>query len=81
MLYQAKPAVDTFFVRFGDGLAAATVLIGTRLMDLTLLQFVYINIGLVVIWICLSVYIGREHRLMRLAQQQVQVEPAAAFKR
>jgi AAA family ATP:ADP antiporter len=71
MLYQAKPAVDTFFVRFGDGLAAATVLIGTRLLGLTLLQFVYINIGLVVIWIFLSVYIGREHRRMRLAQQQV----------
>ncbi len=81
MLYQAKPAVDTFFVRFGDGLAAATVLVGTRLLDLTLLQFVYINIALVVVWLCLSFYIGREHRRMRLAQQQSQAEPAAAFTR
>ncbi len=78
MLYQAKPAVDTFFVRFGDGLAAATVLVGTRVLDLTLLQFVYINIGLVVIWLFLSAYIGREHRRMRLGQQQVQVEAAPA---
>ncbi|HSS66810.1 MAG TPA: hypothetical protein VLS27_20460, partial [Gammaproteobacteria bacterium] len=81
MLYQAKPAVDTFFVRFGDGLAAATVLVGTRFMDLTLLQFVYINIALVVIWLFLSFYIGREHRRMRLAQQQAQAEPAPAFTR
>ncbi len=81
MLYQAKPAVDTFFVRFGDGLAAATVLIGTRMLDLTLLQFVYINIGLIVIWLFLSFYIGREHRRMRLAQQQVEAEAAPAFSR
>ena len=78
MLYQAKPAVDTFFVRVGDGLAAATVLVGTRLLDLTLLQFVYVNIALVVVWIGLSVYIGREHRRMRLAEQQRQDPQAAA---
>ena len=76
MLYQAKPAVDTFFVRFGDGLAAATVLVGARLLDLDLLQFVYINIGLVVVWLGLSAYIGREHRRMRLAQQTAQPVPA-----
>ena len=82
MLYQAKPAVDTFFVRFGDGLAAATVMVGTRLFDLTLFQFVYINIVLIVIWIGLSAYIGREHRRMRLAEEQrQQMETVAAFTR
>ncbi|MDX1513433.1 MAG: hypothetical protein R3174_06785 [Gammaproteobacteria bacterium] len=72
MLYQAKPAVDTFFVRFGDGLAAATVLVGTRLLDLSLLQFLYVNIALVVVWLLLSAYLGREHRRMRLAQQRAE---------
>ncbi len=81
MLYQAKPAVDTFFVRFGDGLAAATVLVGSRILDLTLLEFVYINIGLVVIWLFLSAFIGREHRRMRLAQREIQAEAAPAFSR
>lgn len=76
MLYQAKPAVDTFFVRFGDGLAAATVFVGARLLGITLLQFVYINIVLVAIWLVLSIYIGREHRRMRLAQQLVGATPA-----
>ncbi|MDX1431472.1 MAG: hypothetical protein R3286_03385 [Gammaproteobacteria bacterium] len=70
MLYQAKPTVDTFFVRLGDGLAAVTVMIGARLLDLTLIQFVYINIVLVIVWLALSLYIGREHRRMRLALQK-----------
>ncbi len=81
MLYQAKPAVDTFFVRFGDGLAAATVLIGTRVLNLNLLQFVYINIALVVVWLCLSIFIGREHRRMRMAQQDVKAEVLPALAR
>jgi hypothetical protein len=34
MLYQAKPTVDTLFVRLGDGLAAVTILVGTRVFDL-----------------------------------------------
>lgn len=62
MLYQAKPTVDTLFVRLGDGLAAMTILIGTRVFDLDYMGFVVINILLVLVWIALSVYLHREHR-------------------
>ncbi len=31
MKYKAKPAIDSLFVRLGDGLAALTVLVGVQL--------------------------------------------------
>ena len=61
MLYQAKPTVDTLFVRLGDGMAALTILIGTRIFDLSNTQFVFVNILLVFVWIGLSTYLHREH--------------------
>lgn len=61
MLYQAKPTVDTLFVRLGDGLAALTILIGTRIFSLTSHGFVIINIGLVLVWLSISTYLHREH--------------------
>lgn len=61
MLYQAKPTVDTLFVRLGDGLAALTILIGTRVITLNSLDFVMINIVLIIAWIGLSIYLYREH--------------------
>ena len=62
MLYQAKPTVDTLFVRLGDGLAALTILVGTRVFSLENFGFVVINIALVLVWIVLSTYLQREHR-------------------
>ncbi len=61
MLYQAKPTVDTLFVRLGDGMAALTILIGTRVFGLGNTGFVMINIVLVMVWIVLSTYLHREH--------------------
>ncbi len=61
MLYQAKPTVDTLFVRLGDGMAAVTILIGTRIFHLGNVGFVLINIVLVLVWIALSAYLHREH--------------------
>ncbi len=61
MLYQAKPTVDTLFVRLGDGMAALTILIGTRIFELSNTGFVIINIILVLIWFILSKYLHREH--------------------
>lgn len=61
MLYQAKPTVDTLFVRLGDGMAAMTILIGTRVFELSNTGFVVINISLVLVWIGLSTYLNREH--------------------
>jgi AAA family ATP:ADP antiporter len=62
MLYQAKPTVDTVFVRLGDGLAALTILIGTRVVEFSNNDFIVVNICLVLIWIALSLYLYREHR-------------------
>ena len=61
MLYQAKPTIDTLFVRLGDGLAALTILIGTRVFSLGNTGFVVINILLVLLWITISRYLQREH--------------------
>lgn len=61
MLYQAKPTVDTLFVRLGDGLAALTILVGTRVFQLGYFGFVIFNMCLVLVWISLSAYLNREH--------------------
>ncbi|MDH4048365.1 MAG: hypothetical protein OEW68_08625 [Gammaproteobacteria bacterium] len=61
MLYQAKPTIDTLFVRLGDGMAALTILIGTRVFSLGNTGFVVINIFLVILWITISRYLQREH--------------------
>ncbi len=65
MLYQAKPTVDTLFVRLGDGLAALTILVGTRVVGLTNIGFIMINIVLVLVWIGISTYLHREHERWR----------------
>lgn len=67
MLYQAKPTVDTLFVRLGDGLAALTILVGTRVFQLGNFEFVVFNIFLVLIWIGISTYLHREHERWKLA--------------
>ena len=62
MLYQAKPTIDTLFVRLGDGLAAVTVLVGTRIFSLDIRDFVAVNLVLVVLWIGVATYLVGEHR-------------------
>ena len=71
MLYQAKPAVDTLFVRLGDGMAALTVLLGTRLFDFKLLTFFIFNIILACIWFALAAYLGREYRQVSIHKKDV----------
>ena len=61
MLYKAKPTVDTLFVRLGDGMAALTVLLGTRVLSLGTIEFVLINIVLILVWIGLCLYLYQEH--------------------
>lgn len=65
MLYQAKTAIDTLFVRIGDGLAAITVLIGTRLVTLNIISFLWINVVLTVFWIMLAIFLVHENRRWR----------------
>jgi AAA family ATP:ADP antiporter len=49
--FKGKPAIDTFVVRTGDGLAALTVMIGERLSSLSTEGFAVINLVLVVLWL------------------------------
>jgi len=67
MKYKAKPAIETFCVRLGDGLAAATILIGVRFLALSTQSFFLINVALVVLWLLISIVVVRDHR--RLVKQ------------
>ena len=60
--YKAKAAIDTFFVRTGDALAAATVFAGLHVLGFTVTGFAFVNVALVVIWLLLNVGIARGHR-------------------
>ena len=65
MKYKAKPAIETFFVRLGDGFAAMTVLVGVRLYALATPSLFLFNVFLVVLWLILGVVVVREHQRLR----------------
>ena len=60
--FRGKPAIDTLYVRLGDGLAALTVLVGVELLALTTQQFFMFNISLVVLWLVFAMMLVKEHR-------------------
>lgn len=60
--YKAKQVIDTFVVRSGDVLAAATVYLGTTLFAFSVSQFALINVVLVLAWLAASVLTGLEFR-------------------
>jgi ATP:ADP antiporter, AAA family len=60
--YNAKQAIDAFFVRTGDLLQAAVVFVGTEVLSLTIRSFALVNVVLVGVWLLLAVGIAREHR-------------------
>jgi len=62
--YKAKAAVDSFFVRFGDVLAAGVVWIGSALA-LSPRMFAVVNVAMVGIWIVLAFLVGREYKRPR----------------
>jgi len=76
MLYQAKTAIDTLFVRIGDGLAAVTVLVGTRIVTLEVVSFLWINVVLALFWIPLAVFLVRENRRWRAIAPSPPAQPA-----
>ncbi len=61
--YNAKQAIDTFFVRAGDVFSAGVVFAGTAYLGFSIRSFAAFNAGLVVIWVILAVLIGREYRV------------------
>jgi len=60
--FKAKQVIDSFVVRAGDVLSAATVWLGTTVLTLGVSQFAWINVALVLVWLALAVGIGREFR-------------------
>ncbi|MDQ3335627.1 MAG: translocase [Myxococcota bacterium] len=65
--YKAKAAVDTFFVRFGDVLAAGLVWIGTTSLALSPRLFASVNVVMAAVWMLLAFLVGREY--MRCKRQ------------
>lgn len=62
MKFRGKPAVDTIYVRLGDGLAALTVLVGVQMLALSTTGFFAFNVFLVLCWLVAAVFLVREHR-------------------
>jgi AAA family ATP:ADP antiporter len=77
MKYKAKAAIDTLFVRFGDGLAALTVFVAINLLKLPVRVMFVLNIALVLVWIVLGISIVRQHRrLAARSEAQADVRDA-----
>lgn len=64
MKYRAKPAIDSLFVRLGDGFAALTVLVGVHFLDLSTGALFTVNVVLVLMWLLLSAVIVRAYGRM-----------------
>ncbi len=62
MKFHGKPAIDTLYVRLGDGLAAATVLVGVHLLAIDTQTLIVFNVSLVICWLGFAVMMIREHR-------------------
>ena len=67
--YKAKQVIDSFVVRIGDVLSAGTVYLGTTFFALTVSQFAWINVVLVLAWLALAVATGLEFRRRVQAQE------------
>ena len=71
MKYQAKQAVDTFFVRMGDVASTAVVAVAGVALGLGLRAFAAINVTAVLIWLVLAVAIIRENRRLSKTRDQL----------
>lgn len=59
--YKAKQAVDSFFVRIGDLVAAIVVFLGTSMLALEARGFALLNLGFAVVWISIAFVLLREN--------------------
>lgn len=62
--YKAKNAVDTFFVRTGDALAALTISVGIHSLGLGGRQFAFVNLGLIAVWILVAIGVAMRHKTL-----------------
>ncbi|NJK88389.1 MAG: translocase [Myxococcales bacterium] len=70
MKYNAKQAVDTFFVRMGDVASAGLVFVGAGLLSWSVQIFAISNILLIGIWVVVALAILREMPRMRRSMEQ-----------
>ncbi len=54
MKFKAKQAIDTIFVRVGDGLAALTVLLGVNWLAFSPFRIFWLNVLLCLVWLFLA---------------------------
>jgi ATP:ADP antiporter, AAA family len=62
--YKAKAAIDTFFVRAGDLLAALVVGFGIHQLGFGGRELALVNVGLVFVWFAIAVGIARRHQVL-----------------
>lgn len=60
--FQAKQAVDTFFVRFGDVIAAGLVYLGTQQLAFGTTEFARANVLIIAIWVIVAIFVFRRYR-------------------
>ena len=60
--YKAKVAIDSFFVRAGDVLSAGLVFVGVTWLSFNLQHFAAVCLGLVVLWLFLAFWVGKENK-------------------
>ena len=62
MKYKAKAAIDTFFVRFGDALAALTTFVSIQFLALPAKDFFAWNGVISLAWMAAAIVVVREYR-------------------
>jgi AAA family ATP:ADP antiporter len=77
--YKAKQAIDTFFVRMGDVMAALLVLAGTTVVHLAPEGFALVNFALGAAWMLLRVASGRQYDRLASAQKSRRGFPISIF--
>lgn len=60
--FQAKQAVDTFFVRIGDVIAAGLVYVGTSQLAFGANEFARINVVFILAWMLVAFFVLRRYR-------------------
>lgn len=82
MKYESKPAVDTIFVRLGDGLAALTMLASSHCAASATHVLIVVNVVLAIAWIAAAFVMVREHgRLVAARAAEARRSLGAATRR
>ena len=72
--YQAKQAVDTFFVRLGDVMSAGMVFVGTTWLHFQSRQFALFNVVVIVVWMVAAWFVYRKYRRLTAKDDLQQTE-------